>query len=499
MAASSAWEGFGETPVSPAPGLPAPADAVTEQRAAFKPPPAEPPRPVVPDAAALPGTAEIAVVAALFHPVPRHVQDAAPWAALSASAFDPLRTWDASRCAAKPALPGLVPVSPGAPATAPAKRRRTRAVLLGSLLALTLLGLGTWEYVYLRYYNPIAEAQATLPPDAVIAFAPRDISGELRVTYQGTENDAAGKRTEEELRRSLGGESRGNGIVRPPILRAPGPAEPTQTGAPTALPSVRAVPTATPKATLPPLDTQTHFRNAKAEVVLTERRVGDSDVHIAEITLADMTALRSAFAKDTFGRNIRENTSDIARRVTAVAAINGDFYGYRDDGIIVRNGILYRNQPSREMACLFSDGTMTIEDEKTADLPKLLEKGLLHTLSFGPSLLGPSGQVLGDADFAKVNIRVPNPRTAIGMIEPMRFVFVTVDGRLKTSRGLSLTQLSELMSDLGCATAYNLDGGGSTAMTFGEELVNVPCGGVKGISGIGGERTVSDILYVARD
>jgi exopolysaccharide biosynthesis protein len=45
------------------------------------------------------------------------------------------------------------------------------------------------------------------------------------------------------------------------------------------------------------------------------------------------------------------------------------------------------------------------------------------------------------------------------------------------------------LKDLGCTTAYNLDGGGSSAMYFNGELVNNPLGRGK-------ERGVSDILYI---
>ena len=70
------------------------------------------------------------------------------------------------------------------------------------------------------------------------------------------------------------------------------------------------------------------------------------------------------------------------------------------------------------------------------------------------------------------------------------FVFVVVDGRSSGySRGATLTELARILKDLGCTTAYNLDGGGSSAMYFNGALVNNPLGRDK-------ERGVSDILYV---
>ena len=43
---------------------------------------------------------------------------------------------------------------------------------------------------------------------------------------------------------------------------------------------------------------------------------------------------------------------------------------------------------------------------------------------------------------------------------------------------------------LGCQVAYNLDGGGSSAMYFNGRIINQPSNG--------GERATSDILYIAQ-
>jgi exopolysaccharide biosynthesis protein len=59
-----------------------------------------------------------------------------------------------------------------------------------------------------------------------------------------------------------------------------------------------------------------------------------------------------------------------------------------------------------------------------------------------------------------------NPRTAIGIIDNLHYVFVVSDGRTSQSAGLTLYELANIMKDLGCTTAYNLDGGGSSTMYF---------------------------------
>ena len=76
------------------------------------------------------------------------------------------------------------------------------------------------------------------------------------------------------------------------------------------------------------------------------------------------------------------------------------------------------------------------------------------------------------------------------MIDANHLVFVVVDGRSEGySRGATLPELAQIMLDLGAATAYNLDGGGSSTMYFNGSVINQPSNR--------GERATSDILYVA--
>ena len=56
------------------------------------------------------------------------------------------------------------------------------------------------------------------------------------------------------------------------------------------------------------------------------------------------------------------------------------------------------------------------------------------------------------------------------------------------SRGVTMTELAQIMIGLGATTAYNLDGGGSSTMYFNGEVVNNRRNGE--------ERGTSDILYI---
>ena len=225
---------------------------------------------------------------------------------------------------------------------------------------------------------------------------------------------------------------------------------------------------------------------------------GDSTVtyYVADVVLTDATVLRSAFANDEFGTNIVQDPSAIAADHGAVFAINGDYYGFRDTGIVIRNGVAYRDAGAREGLALYRDGSVRVYDETATDADELLAAGVWHTLSFGPSIVQAGAVVEGiedvevDTNVGNHSIQGDQPRTGIGVIDANHLVFVVVDGRSEGySEGVTLPELAAIFTGLGAVTAYNLDGGGSSTMVFDGSLVNDPLGK-------GTERGTSDVLYI---
>ena len=243
------------------------------------------------------------------------------------------------------------------------------------------------------------------------------------------------------------------------------------------------------------------YRSDTASVAVTKHTSGSgSDAlawFVADITVSDATIVRSAFARDEFGENIVADPSEIAEQAGAVLAINGDYYGFRDTGIVIRNGVAYRDQGARQGLAFYTDGSLRLYDETATSAAKLLAAGVWNTLSFGPGLVE-AGKVIGgiddveiDTNFGNHSVQGRQPRTGVGMVADNHFLFVVVDGRSAGySRGVTMSEFAQLFVDLGAQVAYNLDGGGSATMIFNNALVNDPLGR-------GDERATSDILYVA--
>lgn len=229
--------------------------------------------------------------------------------------------------------------------------------------------------------------------------------------------------------------------------------------------------------------TEISYRSENVYVVLAEFRRADSVCHVADIYISDIECLATAFARDQYGSAYTEDPADIAARCGSVVALTGDYYGAHDGGVVIRNGELYRDGPNANDVCvLYWDGAMRTFSPDEFDAVAELENGAYQAWCFGPMLLDADGQAM---ERFNSSVHPKNPRAAIGYYEPGHYCFVMVEGRTDESEGATLAELSELMRDLGCAAAYNLDGGQTAALLTGTSAL----GGVD-------SRPVSDIIAI---
>jgi exopolysaccharide biosynthesis protein len=235
--------------------------------------------------------------------------------------------------------------------------------------------------------------------------------------------------------------------------------------------------------------TDTEYHGDGLDIMLSQKRINDTTVYIADITTSDASHLLTAFAQGSYGRNIKEKTSEMAEENGAVLAINGDYYGFREDGFVLRNGVLYRDQANGDTDALVIDqnGDFSIVDEDQTDLSSV--SGAWQVLSFGPALIEDCQIVVGQNDEVAQS-KQSNPRTAIAQLGQNHYAVIVSEGRTDDSQGLSLYELAQVFQDLGAECAYNLDGGGSSTLYFNGRVVNQTVGG-RGES----ERSVSDIVY----
>lgn len=94
--------------------------------------------------------------------------------------------------------------------------------------------------------------------------------------------------------------------------------------------------------------------------------------------------------------------------------------------------------------------------------PVLVKDSQVH-ITYNEEIMWGSGVGLDNRD----------PRTAVGYTSDKHVIMMVVDGRAVSSEGLSLPEMAQEFVNLGCVSAMNLDGGGSSQMAVGNQFVNL--------------------------
>ena len=231
------------------------------------------------------------------------------------------------------------------------------------------------------------------------------------------------------------------------------------------------------------VETEDSYRSAHISV--TVRTVEEERLvyHVAEVYVSDLKYLRCALGHDEWARS--EDPVELAQRHHAVLALSGDHYFGRLEGFVIRDGVLYRESRNEDLCVLLRDGQMLTYPDEDLDPEALKAQAPWQVWSFGPRLL----------EDGKAREEIPstigraNPRAALGCVEPGHYFFVQVEGRGGyESDGMTLLQLAALFEDLGCQTAYNLDGGRTAAMIWKGERLSYPYG-----------RPAYDLIYITAE
>ena len=241
------------------------------------------------------------------------------------------------------------------------------------------------------------------------------------------------------------------------------------------------------------------YKTDRVSVGVSNVRYGDISYYICDIKVKSVKDLHTAFANNSISG--RAYTSKIAQSAGAGFAVNGDFCGYRASGIIIREGGLYRNKRSDNWDLCYINkygDLITCKNDKE-DGKALVNGGAWQSWCFGPTLVE-NYRALENREFNTPDLSradwAREPRTAICQIDELHYIIVVVDavrvpnglGGWNTVGGMNFDELAATCAALGCKTAYNLDGGGSTTLYLNGKVVNEPSGG--------GERAISDIIYL---
>jgi hypothetical protein len=196
--------------------------------------------------------------------------------------------------------------------------------------------------------------------------------------------------------------------------------------------------------------------------------------------------------------------SDIAARDGLDVVVNGDFFAAK--GVQDAEGSKSRYAPGQWAYVIgpaATDGKIWAKARQPRPCLAISADGKASIVMSSKAPANPryliGGNVMLVEDGKKVahpNEKAIHPRTAVGLDEKgTKLVLLVVDGRrILTSVGMSYEQLADEMIRLGCHTAMNLDGGGSSAMVIRDAAANE--WKVMNIPSDGRERAVADVLGV---
>lgn len=242
-----------------------------------------------------------------------------------------------------------------------------------------------------------------------------------------------------------------------------------------------------------PVETEDSYRGKDTvctykEYIDTENFHEQQEYHVVDILVRDARQIRSCFSEDRFDRLTYAFLEDMVEEKNALAAVSGDYARNRSAGLVVRDGVVYREKldRSRDIGVLYVDGSFETYTAGNVPLEEILSNSPWQCWCFGPELLDEEGH-----SKTKFNTDVANanPRAAFGYYEPGHYCFVVVEGRKQGASGMTMEELSRLMEMLGCEKAINLDGGRTAQIAWAGRRINEP----------DQDRRLNDMIYVLRE
>ena len=224
--------------------------------------------------------------------------------------------------------------------------------------------------------------------------------------------------------------------------------------------------------------------------------VGNTVCTFSEVKIADGSQLRRSLAGNSYSSSIQLKASDMAKAVNSVVAINGDFYAFRQIGVVVYNRELFRFSPSVLDTCFFTaSGEMLFAHKgelTTAEATKqyVADNDIIFSTSFGPILVE-NGEINLTSSYPVGEIFSYYARSAIGMTDDLHYLLMVTssENSYMYIDGMYASTAARIMHDKGCFNAYELDGGQTAVIAFN----GTPANGIV----YGSERTMSDIIYFA--
>ena len=225
------------------------------------------------------------------------------------------------------------------------------------------------------------------------------------------------------------------------------------------------------------------YTSKNAEILIFELKNEDLRGYMAKIKLKNNDSLKITMASADAASG--ETTSQAAKREGAIFAVNGGGFAWGTiegkQRLLPIGNTMIGGKLAMDFQPPFNDvvfigftrqnrlvgGSFETEEQLKAS-------GAYQGVSFVPQLINDWEPSVIPSQWANTK----QPRTVTGQYPNGDIFFIVVDGRQSNwSSGISLEEMQVLLMRLGIMEAYNLDGGGSSAMYFNGKVLNKPSDG----------------------
>lgn len=224
--------------------------------------------------------------------------------------------------------------------------------------------------------------------------------------------------------------------------------------------------------------------------------INDAVYTFAETKIAHASQLRRFLADGTFGSEKMYYPTEMATTVNAVTASAGDFYKFRDYGVIVYNGKVQRVDSHLDTCYIDEAGNMLFT--KAGEITTMsqaeayvAENHVRFSLAFGPILVRDGEYVENKDSYPVGQGEKKYSRAAICQLGDLHYLMATVNlgvnGQHRNT--LRVNDWAKFLAGLGVRQAYALDGGQTATIVMNDTLINRP--------DYGTQRKISDIIYFA--
>lgn len=229
-------------------------------------------------------------------------------------------------------------------------------------------------------------------------------------------------------------------------------------------------------------------------LTITWKQAIDNTVYtFSEVKIADPSQFRRYLAGGTYGSGKLLYPTEMANTVNSVVASSGDYFEFRNAGVIVYNGDVCRAAGGADTCYIDSNGDLSFTrlrdfmNQESAE-KYVADNQIQFSLAFGPILVE-NGELNQFGSYGLGEVDRPFSRAALCQMDTLHYLLVNACAEGDYHRNLTMYEFAQQIHKTGCRMAYALDGGQTAAHMLNGVLLNQVTRGF--------QRKISDIIYFA--